>query len=226
MPRAKRICPAGMVFHCLNRAVARLTLFEKDADYEAFERVLEEAHQRIALRILDYAIMPNHWHLVVWPQSDTQVSEFLRWLTVTHTMRWHAHFQTSGTGHLYQGRFKAFPVQSDDHLWSVLRYVERNPVRAGLAKRAEDWRWGSAWRRRHGGVRANRLLAEWPLARPARWADWVNRPQTETELAAVRHSVQRGTPFGNDAWVKRNTSRLHLEFTLRPRGRPRSKKES
>ena len=225
MPRAKRICPAGTVFHCLNRAVARLTLFEKDADYAAFERVLEEAHQRMDLRILDYTIMPNHWHLVVWPRSDTQVSEFLQWLTVTHTMRWHAHFHTSGSGHLYQGRFKTFPVQSDEHLWTVLRYVERNPVRAGLAKRAEDWRWGSAWRRRHGDAGARHLLAEWPVARPSRWLDWVNRPQTEAELAAVRRSVQRGTPFGSDAWVKRKASRLDLEYTLRPRGRPRTKAE-
>ena len=91
MPRAKRVCPGGTVFHCLNRAVARMTLFEKEADYEAFERVLEEACERVPLRILDYCIMPNHWHFVVWPQNDDEVSQFFRWLTVTHTMRWHAH---------------------------------------------------------------------------------------------------------------------------------------
>jgi putative transposase len=218
-----------MVFHCLNRSVARLTIFEKDADYEAFERVLEEAHERIPLRILAYTVMPNHWHLVVWPQTDTDVTEFLQWLTVTHTMRWHAHYQTSGTGHLYQGRFKSFPVQTDEHLLTVLRYVERNPVRAGLAKRAENWRWGSAWRRGQRG-NAGDVLSRWPLDRPRNWLDYVNRPQTEAEVEALRRCVQRGTPFGSDVWVKRSATRLDLDSALRPRGRPRltegSKKET
>ena len=212
-----------MIFHCLNRSVARLTLFEKDDDYEAFERVLEEASARIPLRILDYAIMPNHWHFVVQPETELEVSEFFQWLTVTHTMRWHAHYHTSGTGHLYQGRFKSFPIQDDDHLLKVLRYVERNPVRAGLAKRVENWRWGSAWRRARGNAKSRRLLAKWPVRRPRNWLDFVNAPQTEAEVAALRKCVQRGTPFGDGRWAKRSAARLGLEFTLRPRGRPRKK---
>jgi len=219
-----------MVFHCLNRAVARLTLFEKEADYAAFERVLEEAHERVPLRILDYAIMPNHWHLVLWPRHDHEVTDFLQWLTVTHTMRWHAHYHTSGTGHLYQGRFKSFPVERDDHLLALLRYVERNPLRAGLVKRAEDWRWGSAWRRTAGAAQraltVQNLLAEWPLDRPRNWLQRVNEPQTEAELAALRRCVQRGTPYGSDRWVRRSALHLDLDATLRPRGRPRLKKET
>ncbi len=221
MPRAKRYCPGGMVFHCLNRAVARLTLFEEDENYEAFEGVLEEAQQRVPLRILDYTVMPNHWHLVLWPHTDTQVSEFLRWLTVTHTMRWHAHYQTSGTGHLYQGRFKSFPIQEDEHLLAVLRYVERNPVRGGLAKRAEDWRFGSAWRRAHGNAKSRRLLSAWPLRRPRGWLENVNRPQTEAEVAALRRCTQRGAPYGDERWTRRSARKLGLASTLRPRGRPK-----
>ena len=132
MPRGRRNCPAGFVFHAINRSVARLTLFEKPGDYDAFERVLSEAWERTPIRILDYTVMPNHWHFVLWPQSDAEVTEFLRWLANTHTMRWHAHHGTGGTGHLYQGRFKSFPVQEDEHLYTVLRYVERNPLRAGF----------------------------------------------------------------------------------------------
>ena len=132
----------------LNRAVARLTLFEKQ---EAFERVLEEAVVREALPIFSYTIMPNHWHFVVRPETDWQLSAFFRWLTHTHTMRWHAHSHTAGTGHLYQGRFKTFPVEDDDHLLTMLRYVERNPLRATLCERAEDWKFGNLWRRLHGG---------------------------------------------------------------------------
>jgi putative transposase len=206
--------------------VARLALFEKEADYAAFARVLEEARERVPLRILAYTIMPNHWHLVVWPRHDSEVTDFLQWLTATHTMRWHAHYHTSGTGHLYQGRFKSFPVESDEHLLAVLRYVERNPLRAGLAERAEDWRWGSAWRRRHGNAEAKRLLAEWPVVRPRNWLDLVNHPQTEAEVAALQRCVQRGTPYGSERWVRRSALRLDLDATLRPRGRPTLKKES
>ena len=128
MPRRARSIQGGCVYHVLNRSNGRQPIFRKDEDYEAFERVLEQAHAREPLRILAYCLMPNHWHLVVWPKAgrDRQVSEFLRWLTVTHAQRWHAHYHSSGTGHLYQGRFKSFPVQSDAHLYTVLRYVERN----------------------------------------------------------------------------------------------------
>jgi putative transposase len=206
--------------------VARLTIFEKDADYEAFERVLEEGHERIPLRILDYTLLPNHWHLVVWPRTDSEVTDFLQWVTVTHTMRWHAHYHTSGSGHLYQGRFKSFPVQTDEHLFSVLRYVERNPVRAGLAERVEDWRWGSAWRRHQRKAALKSVLADWPTGRPRNWLDYVNRPQTEAEVAALRRCVQRGTPYGSELWMKRSATRLDLQSTLRPRGRPRLKKET
>ena len=145
MPRRARYCPAGICFHVLNRAVARLPLFEKTEDYDAFERVLEETYAREPLPIFAYTVMPNHWHFVVRPITDDQLTEFFRWLTHTHTMRWHAHHQTQGTGHLYQGRFKAFPIQEDDHLLTVLRYVERNPLRSSLCQKAEDWPYGSAW---------------------------------------------------------------------------------
>ena len=210
-----------MIFHCLNRSVARLTLFEKEGDYDAFERVLQEAHDRVALRILDFTVMPNHWHFVVWPQTDEEVSEFFQWLTVTHCMRWHSHHQTSGTGHLYQGRFKSFPVEHNEHLFALLRYVERNPVRANFAKRAENWRWGSAWRRHNGTPKQKKLLTTWPVRRPRNWLNLVNQPQSKAELDALRCCVQRGMPFGSDQWVKSSAARLGLQFTLRPRGRPR-----
>jgi len=223
MPRRARSIKGGLVYHILNRANARMTIFEKEADYAAFERVLEEAYAREPLRILGYCVMPNHWHMVVWPKrgADRQVSEFCRWLTVTHTQRWHAHHHTSGTGHLYQGRFKSFPVESDDHLYTVLRYVERNSVRANLVDKAEAWRWSSAGRYYCGDEKARSLLADWPAPRPRDWRSIVNSTQTQGELAALRRSVQRGRPYGSDAWCKRTIARLGLEWTVRPRGRPR-----
>jgi putative transposase len=145
MGRPLRAAPGELVYHVLNRANGRQRLFEHDGDYAAFERVLHEARERVAMRLLAYCVMPNHWHLVLWPYRDGDLSRFLGWLTLTHTQRWHAYRQTVGTGHLYQGRFKSFVVQTDDHLLSVCRYVERNAVRAGLVERAEAWRWSSLW---------------------------------------------------------------------------------
>ena len=138
MPRRARSIQGGYAYHVLNRSNARAPLFLKEEDYAAFERIMEEAFGRVPLRILGYCVMPNHWHLVVWPEDaqDQQVSEFFRWLTVTHAQRWHAHYHSSGSGHLYQGRFKSFPIESDEHLYTVLRYVERNPLRHSLVERA------------------------------------------------------------------------------------------
>jgi putative transposase len=212
-----------LVYHVLNRSNGGQRLFHKDGDYLAFERVLDEAVGRVPLRILAYCVMPNHWHFVVWPKrgSDGEVSEFFRWLTVTHVQRWHAHHHSAGSGHLYQGRFKSFPAQTDEYLYTVLRYVERNAVRANLAKRAEEWRGSSAWRMAHGGAKMRALLSEWPISRPPDWLQRVNRPETAAELEAVRRSVQRGRPFGEASWCARVGKRLGLEYTFRSRGRPR-----
>jgi putative transposase len=223
MPRRARAIEGGLVYHVLNRANGRATLFRKEADYIAFERALEEAVEREPLRILGYCIMPNHWHFVVWPKrgDDRQVSEFFRWLTVTHTQRWHAHHHTAGSGHLYQGRFKSFPVASDEYLYTVLRYVERNSVRANLVARAEEWRWSSAWRYYQGDERIRNLVAPWPIGRPSDWLTRVNRAISERELESVRRSIQRGRPYGNQDWSQNIVKRLGLESTIRDRGRPR-----
>ena len=242
MPRRPREAAGGLAYHVLNRGVGRMTIFEKTEDYAAFERILAEAVRKLpGVRLLSYCLMPNHWHLVLWPRGDGELSEFMRWLTVTHTQRWHAHHKTSGTGPLYQGRFKSFPVQRDAHLLTLCRYVERNALRCGLVERAEQWRWSSLWHwhGRSGGGNDGHAstpgLTDWPIpaapgvpgvpgGRPSRWLSMVNRPETAAELEAVRMSLRRGRPFGSDRWIKQTAARLGLESTLRPRGRPRKKK--
>jgi len=226
MPRRERSIVGAMVYHVLNRAVGRQTVFEEAEDYQAFERVILEALTFEPLRILAYCVMPNHWHFVVWPIAgrDDQVSRFMRWLTVTHTQRWHAHFGTSGTGPIYQGRFKSFPVQNDEHLWTLLRYVERNPKRANLVRRAERWRYSSLWRWANGTDGEKHVLSPPPALagrRPRNWIDLVNAAESEEELKTIRTCVQRGQPFGDDRWRLRTVRRLGLESTLRPRGRPK-----
>ncbi len=106
MGRSLRHAAGGWVYHVLNRANGRLRLFQKDGDYAAFERVLAEAVRRLPVPVLAYCVMPNHWHLVLWPQADGDLSRFVGWLTLTHTQRWHAHYHTAGSGHVYQDRFK------------------------------------------------------------------------------------------------------------------------
>src|SRR5258708_21094207 len=139
MPRRPRVNSGGIVYHVLNRAVGRGRLFHKPKDYEAFELTLAQTHARLPVRIIAYCLMPNHWHLVLWPRRDGELSEFMRWLTVTHTQRRHAHHHTAGTGPVYQGRFKSFPIEEDEHLRVVCRYVERNPLRTNLVKKAATW---------------------------------------------------------------------------------------
>ncbi len=139
MPRRKRVCPRGKVLQILNRAVARLTIFEKPADYDTFVRVIEKTWKLVPLAIFAMVLLPNHWHFVVRPTTDDQVSEFFQRLRVIHTVRYHAHYNTSGTGHLNQGRFKSFQIQSDEHLLIAMRYVELNPVRANFVALFEGW---------------------------------------------------------------------------------------
>src|SRR5438046_6919652 len=143
MGRAHRAAEGGYVYHVLNRANARLSIFEDAGDYEAFENVLSQAVERTATRLLAYCVMPNHWHLIVWLRKEGELSRFVGWLTLTHTQRWHAHRHSTGSGHVYQGRFKSFPIQGDEHFLTACRYVERNALRANLVKRAEDWTWSS-----------------------------------------------------------------------------------
>lgn len=221
MPRRKRVCPRGEVFHVLNRAVARLTVFEKPADYDAFLRVLDETWEIVPLPIFAMAVMPNHWHFVVRPTTDDQVSEFFQRLTVTHTMRYHAHYKTSGTGHVYQGRFKSFPIQRDEHLLIAMRYVERNPVRANYVELAEEWQWGSAYARQQPEDKRRWLTAPVNPPLPRQWRSWVNKAETDAEVKSLRHCIQRGLPFGDERWVKSSSVRLNLESAIRPRGRPR-----
>ena len=222
MPRRARISTGGLAYHILNRRVGRLALFDKPADYMAFEKILNEAHERTGIRIAAYCLMPNHWHLLLWPRDDGELSEVMRWITVTHTQRWHAHRQSFGSGPVYQGRFKSFPVQTDEHFLTVARYVERNALRAKLVKRAEQWQWSSLWRWAQGDPKLLAFLSDWPVKRPRQWVGWANRPETASELEDLRCSAQRGRPFGSQGWVVRIAKRLSLESTLRPRGRPKA----
>ena len=196
-----------------------MRLFHKAGDYEAFERVLAEGLERYPVKLLTYCVMPNHWHLVVRPDTDEALGRLMGWVGVTHVRRHHEHYQSRGGGHLYQGRFKSFPVAEDDYFLALCRYVEANPLRAELVKRAEQWQWSGLWRRMHGSGELR--FSSWPVERPRNWVTHVNREVSEEQLEGIRLCVQRGRPLGSESWVRRTAIRLGLDFTLRGPGRPR-----
>ncbi len=210
---------AGVVFHAMNRGVRRWRLFEQDADYQTCLQVLGAAASRYPVRIYSYCLMPNHFHLVLSPVTDGALSRFMQWFTATHSRRWHWQRGTGGTGAVYQGRFKAFPVQTDSHFLTVCRYVERNPVRAGLVLRAEAWPWSSS-SQRLGGRHAV-PLSVWPVSPDVDLVEWVNRSDSGADVVRVRRSVAQAIPYGSERWVASVAESLKLWPAWRPLGRPR-----
>ena len=193
-------------------------MLRSDKDFAAFERIMLEAHELFGLRLLAYCLMGNHWHFVAWPEEDGQLTRFFRWLANTHAMRWRVAHHTVGYGHLYQGRYKSFPVQAGEPLLKVCRYVERNPLTAGLVRRAEDWRWSSLWVREYGTAEQKAVLADWPDRRPRRWAERVNATVSEKEKSRWELSLARSRPFGDDGWTAATVKMMGLEHTVRSEG--------
>jgi len=222
MPRTARASYGGVCYHAMNRANERARVFRDREDYQFFVALIARACKKVAMRVLAYCLMPSHFHFSLWPYNDGDMGRWMHWLLTTHVQyhrqRW------GGTGHVWQGRFKAFPAQDDAHLLAILRYIERNPLRANLVSRAEEWQWSSLywW----GKTTRPAFLCEGPINRPKDWQDWVNSPQTVEEVAAIRCCIERGRPFGEKAWVARMAKELGLESSLRACDRPKKRGHS
>lgn len=223
MGRSPRNDIGNIVYHVINRANGRMTIFKKAKDYQAFENILKEAKKKYPMRILAYCLMPNHWHLILYPVNDGQLAPFMRWVTLTHTQRWHSHYKNVGYGHLYQGRYKSLPVQKDEHFLQLVRYVERNAKRATLAKQAEDWQWSSLYIREFGTDEQQKMLNPWPLKADQDYVKWVNAPQPKEEIETIRFHIQRGRPYGESSWMQKTAEQLGLQSTFRNPGRPWNK---
>lgn len=221
MPRAPRIDIGGEIYHVINRANGRHPIFHAKEDYIHFEKLLVKAKEQANMRVLAYCVMPNHWHLVLYPRHDGDLSTFMQWLTLTHTQQYHAKTKTIGYGHLYQGRYKSFLVQKDQYLFQLIRYVERNPLRAKLVRRAENWQWGSAHRRLNGLPKEISLLSDPPIDLPRDYQAWLNEAEDEKTLTFVRESVSKGKPYGTIGWVEKMVEKYQLFLTTRRRGRPK-----
>jgi putative transposase len=216
MPRTARAIVANSCYHVLNRANQKARVFHEREDYEQFLALISRAQDRLCVPILAACLMPNHVHLVMRPTAAEDLRNWTHWAFTTHVRWYHKKYAT--TGRVWQGRYKAFLVQEDHHLLTLMRYVERNALRAKLVERAEDWEWGSlAWRRsRHAPV----ALAESPVPLPSYWRQFTNDPQTDVELAEIRECVNRQRPFGAKEWVTRQVGALGLESSVTPVGRP------
>ena len=195
-----------------------MRLFEQPPDYRCFLRLVRRAQSRTPMRCLAYCVMPNHFHLVLWPAAEGDLSQFMFWLTTMHARTWQRFHGTEGLGHVYQGRFKALPVAEDGHLLRLCRYVEQNPLRSGLVSRAEDWQWSSLSQWRDGGVGVR--LTPWPVVRPDDWLRLVNEVSPD-ETASIRKVIRRSAPYGTDGWTEAIVSKLGLERTVAPIGRPK-----
>ena len=220
MPRIARALVDNCCYHLINRGNGRQQIFHKDNDYSAFINVLLQARGKYGVKLLAWCLMPNHFHLLVQPTEADQLNKWMQWLMTTHVRRYHKHYGTSG--HVWQGRYKSFIVQTDEHLLTVARYIEANPVRAALAPTAGHWPWSSFQGRNAATeeLRPDPL----PIPLPEDWSAFVDTPLTDAEIEKVRNSVNRQTPFGNESWREVICSKMGLESTIRRRGWQKGRK--
>jgi putative transposase len=225
MGRPPRISLGGYVYHVVCRGLQPKGIFRSNDDYEEFETVLAEAVERFEPRVLSYCALPKHWHLVLTPRRDGDLSKLIAWMTVTHSARWHTHPRRASTGGLYERRFRSFPVQDDASLLEVMRFIESHPKRSGFCDSVLEWKWSSAVRRSMAASTdktMDTIVSSPPLALPSDWLRVLDEELPNEILSKVIRSIERGCPYGDDAWIVRTAKKMALESTIRPRGRPKN----
>ncbi len=196
-------------------------MFRSEEDYQEFDTVLSQAVERLEPRLLAYCVLPKHWHLVLTPRKDGDLSKLMAWLTTTHSARWHTKPRRAGTGGLYERRFRSFPVQDDLQLLDVIRFVEAHPRRSGLVDSVNNWQWSSACRRAIPNAASLPFLSSPPVPLPPDWNEQLRFEMPTKTLDSIKHCILRSCPYGDATWVQKTAVRLDIESTLRARGRPR-----
>ena len=217
MPRPRRLLPAGFVYHVINRGNERSRIFASEKDFESFLDMVRETSRRVTMRICAYCLMPTHWHFAMWPTADGAVSAYVHYLSTLHAVHHRRLHGRVGHGHVYQGRFRSFPVEGSLYYCTLVKYVEANPLRAGLVTRAESWRWSSLFDRANGST----IVTPGPLELPGDWIDIVNTPTEDHELESLRVCAHSSRPYGSPHWTSETATAQGLATTFRPRGRPR-----
>jgi len=221
MPRQARVSVADTIYHVINRANGRQTIFHTEKEYKHFEILMQEAKDLTGMRILAYCIMPNHFHFIIYPRTDTDLAEFMGWLTTTHARQYRTKTNTIGHGHLYQDRYKSFPVETNEYALTLIRYIEQNPYRAKLVEKSEDWQWSSLYRREKGSVKEKCLLDTLPIDLPGNYLSSVNDVFKNDDLNDIRYSVNKGKPYGTRGWIEKMVVKFGLDHTVRGPGRPK-----
>ena len=218
MARRARVCPAGYVYHVMNRGAFQQELFATDVDYQIFEELIFLTQEKIPIRICGYCLMPNHWHLALWPDEDKQLSKYMHHLTSTHVQKVKKHWEIRTHGSIYQGRYKSCLVESSEYYLNLIRYIEANPLRAKLVEHAELWRWSSLPKRISGGI-FSQLISS-PIKLPNNWTDIVNKQLSNNEVLNLRKAVNKGSPYGDKNWIQEMANNLDLKYSLNEPGRP------
>jgi len=221
MPRIPRGLSDGLVYHVLNRGNGKQRVFHSDKDYEAFVSLMREAKERYSLKLLAYCLMPNHFHIVLMPAQSEDLSKWMQWLMTSHVRRYHRYHGTSG--HVWQGRFFSSPLD-EAYLWAAMRYVERNPVRAKMVRKAENYRWSSA--AAHCRVREDEVLTKKPIWRKqfeaiGDWSAWLAEGDAPEQLEIMRRHTEKGLPCGSEKFIRKLETLVGRALHYRPQGRPR-----
>jgi putative transposase len=221
MSRHARISPDGFVQHVINRGDHRETIFHKAGDFAAFLRIIADATLKVPMRILAYCIMRNHFHLLLWPHEGVDLPAYIQVLMNLHIQRYLQHYPPSSNGHIYQGRYRNVLVQDGAAVHRVARYIEANPLAAGVARRAEAYAWSSLSPRALDVDRPILYAGAEGISRTSEWIDFVNEPVSYETTARIQQSIRRGMPYGDNEWLQRVVAQHGLEHTLREPGRPR-----
>lgn len=218
MPRTARVIVKDVPYHVTQRGNRRQDVFFCDGDRRTYLAWLNDYAQTYHLDILAYCLMTNHVHLVVVPRCLDSIANTLRITHIRHCQSINARF--GWNGHLWQGRY--FSTALDDaNLWSAVRYVERNPVRAGMVERAEDYPWSSA--AFHLGLKPDRLIrSDTQWGRPVEdWHKALAEPEEEQMLQMIRSRTHCGFPCGDNEFISRLAEIIGRPLVLRSRGRPK-----
>jgi len=220
MPRIARVVIPHYPHHITQRGTNKTSIFSDDKDREYFLACLNDWAARTGTKIWAYCLMDNHFHLLLVPGQEQSLGKCLHGITFRYAQYYNQKY--GRTGRLWQNRYFSCPVDKDEYLWAVVRYIERNPVRASMAKRAEDWEWSSA--RTHIKGKGSKIpkLSDWlEETERSEYRRFVNEEGSEDE---IRRATSTGRPLGSMGFVERLEEKLGRRLRPQKAGRPKKSK--
>ena len=215
MARLARAVAPGVPHHVTQRGNRRQQTFFSDGDYGLYRDLVAECCAKARVAVWAYCLMPNHVHMIMTPEDPDGRRAALAEAHRRYSR--HVNFREGWRGYLWQGRF-ASAAMDEPHLMACARYVEMNPVRAGLVTRPQDWRWSSA--RSHLAAQDDRLVQVAPLlARQPDWRDFLDGALPQEAYEAIRRGERTGRPLGSADFVRRLEAELGRPLAPRPAGR-------